>query len=124
VGNLFCADYIKINYRKKAYGYLALIDSGADTCVFHGKIAKALDVPIEKGKTAPLYGVTKGKGFVYYHNVVLEMGGWKVKSYVGFSYDLKYPLGILGQTGFFEFFNIVFDFKKKIIDVRPKYIQQ
>ena len=101
---------------------MALIDSGADFCVFHGKIGELLKIPIKKGKTSPLYGATEGQGIIYFHNVILEIGGWKFKSYVGFSYNLRCPQGILGQMGFFEFFNIVFDFKKKIVDVRPKYL--
>lgn len=113
---------IKIINKSKEYGYLALVDSGADFCIFHGDIGDLLGIPVKKGKTSPLYGVTTGKGKVYYHNLDLEIGGWKINSYVGFSYDLKYPLGILGQKGFFEFFQVMFDFKKKVVDLRPKYL--
>ncbi len=95
---------IKIINKTKEYGYLALVDSGADFCIFHGEIGELLGIPVNKGRTSPLFGVTSGEGFV------------------GFSYDLKYPLGILGQKGFFEFFQVMFDFKKKIVDLRPKYL--
>ena len=113
---------IKITHQEKEYGYLALVDSGADFCIFHAEIAELLGLPVKKGKTSPIFGVTKGEGKVYYHQVGLEIGGWKINSYVGFSYDLRFPLGILGQRGFFEFFSIVFDFKKKMVDLRPKYL--
>lgn len=114
---------IKIIYKKNSYSYLALVDSGADSCIFHGRIGDLLKLPVKNGKVSPLYGITEGRGIVYYYNVILEIGGWQFKSYVGFSYDLKHPLGILGQTGFFEFFRVTFDFKKKVIDVYPKYIK-
>ncbi len=78
----------------------------ADFCIFHADIAEVLGLPVKKGKTSPIFGVTKGGGKVYYHNVGLEIGGWKLNSYVGFSYDLRFPLGILGQRGF----------------LRPKYL--
>lgn len=113
---------IKIINKVKEFGYLALVDSGADFCIFHGEIGELLGIPVKKGKTSPLYGVTAGEGKVYYHNLDLEVGGWKINSYMGFSYDLKYPLGILGQKGFFEFFQVMFDFKKKVVDLRPKYL--
>ncbi|MEK7514019.1 MAG: retropepsin-like aspartic protease [Patescibacteria group bacterium] len=113
---------VKISYEKKEYGYLALVDSGADFCIFHADIAEALGLSVKKGKTSPIFGVTKGEGKVYYHYVDLEIGGWKINSYVGFSYDLRFPLGILGQRGFFEFFSIDFDLRKRIVDLRPKYL--
>ena len=113
---------VKIVHKDKEFGYLALVDSGADFCIFHASIGELLGLSIKSGKTSPLYGVTSGKGEVFYHQLELEVGGWKIKSKVGFSYDLSYPLGILGQKGFFEFFSIVFDFKKKIVDLRPKYL--
>ncbi|OIN89242.1 hypothetical protein COW80_01815 [Candidatus Beckwithbacteria bacterium CG22_combo_CG10-13_8_21_14_all_01_47_9] len=113
---------VTICHNNQEYGYLALVDSGADSCIFHGYIGDLLGIRVREGKTAPLYGVTSGKGEVFYHQVELAIGGWKIKSKVGFSYDLKYPLGILGQYGFFEFFSIVFDLKKLVVDLRPKYL--
>ena len=56
---------IKIINQEREYGYLALVDSGADFCIFHGDIGELLGLPVRKGKTSPIYGVTKGEGKVY-----------------------------------------------------------
>lgn len=113
---------ITICHKTQEFGYLALVDSGADSCIFHGYIGEMIGLSVRSGKITPLYGVTSGKGEVFYHRVELVIAGWKFKTKVGFSYDLQYPLGILGQQGFFEFFSIVFDFKKRVVDLRPKYL--
>jgi hypothetical protein len=47
---------ILISYQNKTIGYEALLDSGADFCIFHAEIGEFLGVPILEGKKEP-FGV-------------------------------------------------------------------
>lgn len=111
---------VRLTYLNKTYGCIALVDSGADFCIFHAVIGELLNINIKSGKTSPLHGATSGIGKVYYHNISIDVGGWSVNSYIGFSYDLTYPFPLLGQVGFFDRFKVSFDYKKKDIDINPK----
>lgn len=100
--------------------YVVLVDSGASACVFHAGIGEAIGINIKSGKKAPLRGVTLGEGEQFFHEVTLVLGGNKIEGYVGFSYDLKFPFGLLGQEGFFDKFRVCFDFPKKEFEIMLK----
>lgn len=92
----------------------ALVDSGADFCIFHGLFGEAIGLDVRAGKTQPFRGVTSGKAKAYVHQVILEVSGVGGKVPVGFSYDLETPFrGLLGQRGFFELFKVSFNFPQR-----------
>jgi hypothetical protein len=106
---------------KQAFpNYAVLVDSGASHCVFHAGIGEAIGIDVRSGKKAPMRGVTVGEGEQFFHKIVLVIEGNKVESYVGFSYDLRFPFGLLGQEGFFDKFRVCFDFPKKEFEITPK----
>ena len=102
--------------------YDALVDSGADFCIFDAEVAENLGIDISRGIEAQFAGVQGSSGSkAYIHQVVLEIGGWKYKAPVAFSRDLnKRSYGILGQKGFFELFSVKFDYSKEEIELMPK----
>jgi len=100
--------------------YMVLVDSGASNCVFHAGIGEAIGIDIKSGKKAPLRGVTTGEGKQFFHEVTLVIKGNKVESYIGFSYDLKLPFGLLGQEGFFDKFRICFNLPRKEFEITQK----
>jgi hypothetical protein len=85
--------------------YLALIDSGADLCVFHADIAPLLGISLTNIKPHKMSGVS-GKSFNTYLQVI-KIG---IKDYyfevpVYFSKEIsKNGYGFLGQQGFFDYF--------------------
>jgi len=98
-----------------------LIDSGADFCIFHADVAEVLEIPIIKGKKIVFYGTGGIAQTAYFHNVQIEIGGWPIKLYCGFSYDMKsLPYGILGQTGFFDRFKVEFNYQIKRIELKSR----
>ena len=102
-------------------GYLALIDSGADYCIFHASIGEVAGIDVESGGKMEYIGVSGVKQAAYFHNVVISIGGWKLGCYVGFSYDfdkIQIPYGILGQDGFFDKFKVVLDANKLEIELK------
>lgn len=113
---------VQIKYRDKEVGYEALIDSGADSCIFHSEIAEILDISWEKGKPCSFGGIGGKflKGFIS-SPIAISVGGHPIKTSVIFSEEIpSYGYGILGQEGFFRFFRIRFVFQKKTVQITPE----
>lgn len=87
----------------------AIVDSGASFCIFHSSIGRAIGLSIEKGEEDQTTGVSGSPTKIYVHHVSLHVpGGHIFKIRAGFTDQL--PLaGLLGRTGFFEYFKIIFD---------------
>jgi hypothetical protein len=101
--------------------YRVLIDSGADYCVFHSDVADVLGIPLTSGKKLTFYGTGGTPQVAYFHEIQIEIGGWPMDLYCGFSSEMKsLPYGILGQTGFFDLFKVEFDYKGRRIELKPK----
>ena len=113
---------MKIVFDHSELRYAALIDSGADFCIFDAKIGEYLGIDIKSGKKEPFGGIQeKGGAQAFLHEVVLNIGGWKYKSVVGFSYDIAaHGFGILGQKGFFDLFIVKFDLIKEEIELKER----
>ncbi|MBN1177071.1 MAG: hypothetical protein JXA51_05260 [Dehalococcoidales bacterium] len=101
--------------------YLALIDSGADSCILHASIGETIGIAIESGKLEVLHGVTGKELKAYFHNIKIDVEGYEFDCYAGFSREIEHaPYGILGQTGFFDVFDIIFDYNKRRIELNMK----
>ena len=88
----------------------ALIDSGADDCLFRADIGRAIGIKdIASGPVGEMAGIVPGVQIpVYYHHVNLWVGSSMIKITAGFTE--KTSVGaILGRRGFFENFIITFD---------------
>lgn len=112
---------IVLTFRNKSVEYQALIDSGADFCIFHTEMAEILGIPVSEGKKLTFFGTGGTPQTAYFHNIQMEFGGSLMDLYCGFSSDMtSLPYGILGQTGFFDKFKIEFDYQYKRIELKPK----
>jgi len=100
---------------------LAIIDSGADLCIFHAEIGEQIGLVVESGKVLQYYGISGQQLTAYFHDVKIEVGGYEFDCWAGFSRDIdNLPYGLLGQVGFFDLFNIVFDYNKERIELISK----
>lgn len=107
-------------HKKSFVRYEALIDSGADFCIFHKEIADILGIHWKKGAPHTFVGITGAKGYVYFHEVKVKVGKWTEAIVCGFSNDVSEEnYGILGQD-FFEKFKVTFDLSTLLIDIRRK----
>lgn len=112
---------IQLTRGEKRVRYLAIIDSGADLCIFHAEIGELLGITVESGKLLQFSGISNAQLTAYFHDIKLEVGGYKLDCYVGFSRDLgNLPYGLLGQLGFFNLFDILFDYSKERIELKLK----
>ncbi|MEO5927298.1 MAG: hypothetical protein ABIO72_01215 [Patescibacteria group bacterium] len=92
---------------------MALIDSGADTCLFDAEIGEAIGIPIEEGKIEQTKGVADQRTDVYYHDVEIEVREKRWKARVGFVRSLG--IGALaGREGFFTKFKVCLDQSRAI----------
>jgi hypothetical protein len=100
-------------------GYLVLIDSGADYCIFHADIGEALGLKVTKGKALVFSGISGQKQKAYFHKIAFKIGGIEHCCWAGFSYDLDaMNYGILGQDGFFDKWSIKFEYKKENVELK------
>src|SRR3989338_2998419 len=98
---------VKITYHDHSIKYHALIDSGADFCIFDAEIGIYLGINVKVGTKERFGGIQERNGAAaYLHIITLDIGGNLFKTSVGFSYDIaKHGFGILGEKGFFELFS-------------------
>ena len=110
---------VKISVGKKSLRYAALIDSGADFCIFHAEIADALGIDIQSGTDIEFAGIQEaGPAKAFLHTVTLTVDDVEFQTSVGFSYHLApYAYGMLGQKGFFDRFSVNFELSKGEIEL-------
>lgn len=102
--------------------YAALIDSGADFCIFDAQIGEYLGLDVRAGDKEIFGGIEGGNAaaaVAFLHRVTINVGGFDYPTTVGFSYDIAtHGYGILGQKGFFEIFVVKFDFFREEIELK------
>jgi len=113
---------IGIFYKDKRIKYLALIDSGADFCIFDAEVGEYLGIDIKSGEKIEFKGIEGANAVeAFLHKVILNIGGWDYKTKVGFSYHIsRSGFGVLGQKGFFDIFVIKFDLLKEEIELKER----
>jgi hypothetical protein len=93
--------------RSLAIAHEALVDSGADFCVFSAELAELLDIDLAAGQEQFVGGVIAGERRpVYFDPIDIEIGyghGLRLPIWAGFMPDLADAgHGILGRHGFFS----------------------
>ena len=110
---------INPNDPNKLIDIRAMIDSGADVSIFPGSLGRVIGLNIENDKIEIIKGIGGQEIITYLHEIIFEIGGWKYPSITCFSSDeITFP--VLGRNGFFDLFEIKFDFRKEIIELKPK----
>jgi len=92
----------------------ALIDSGANISVFREEIAECLEIAIENGEEILLHGLG-GRIVGYMHELTVKVDDEEFPCKVVFSRELTVGLNILGRAGFFEYFQVTINERKKEI---------
>ena len=110
---------VELFYKDKSIRTLALIDSGADFCIFNREIEELLGLDKEGGKCEKFGGITGDKAMAFFHDLQISIGGQKFDINCGFSDGInKFGHGILGQKGFFDLFKVSFNYKKGEIEIK------
>ena len=101
---------VALRYGDRRIEILALIDSGAELCLFHSSVGRVLGIDIKSGKKERIKSLSPDEIPAYLHQIHLVLRGEAgVDIEVGFiESDLIADGGILGQQGFFDEFDIRF----------------
>lgn len=113
---------IGLTVGNEPFDYAALIDSGADFCIFDAGIGEALELNVKGGKRISFRGIQEADAAeAFLHEVTVLIGGQEHKVPIGFSYNIAQDgYGILGQKGFFDLFVVKFDLLKEEIELKEK----
>jgi len=107
---------ITAQFEKESYEMLALLDSGADYCLFPASIGEELGLDIQSGPKDWTQG-SDGRPFqVYFHEITLIVGRYRINAGVGFAEECPWPL--LGHAGFLEQFEVRLNFSRKRIELK------
>jgi hypothetical protein len=87
---------------------IAILDTGADHCIFDAQIGQQLGVPVTRGDQVDISGIGGGPIVGFMHTLSISVAGCNYKSPIVFAYNIP-ATGILGQTGFFDHFVARFD---------------
>src|SRR5712692_5766616 len=101
---------IRLSRGNKGINLLALIDSGADSSLFHKSVADALGIDYKQGPSRDFSGISgrQAKITAYFHEVHLTVLGLSsIDLAVGFT-ESDGVAALLGQSGFFDEFDVTF----------------
>lgn len=113
---------VEITVENTTVRYDALIDSGADFCIFDGGLGEVLGIDVESGKLLEFGGVQASQpSRAYLHEITISVGGSSHKILAGFSYGIAPSgYGIVGQKGFFDIFTVTFDLAKEEVELKER----
>lgn len=112
---------IELKFKNQSIRYEALVDSGADICIFDSQIGEALGMDIYDGLKQSVTGITGNPQYYYVNEIILSVGGFEHRIEVGFSPNISTDgYGVLGQKGFFDKFVVKFDYKKQELEIKGK----
>jgi hypothetical protein len=101
----------------------AIVDSGADDCVFPASFASRLGLDLTTNTRTFVFGGAGSKNQIaYFFDLNVTFGDFvSYKLPIGFSAALEsVGIGLLGQNGFFENFFVSFDLKSGFFSLEPK----
>lgn len=108
---------VSLRYKDKSIHYEALIDTGADFCIFPVELANTLGINLNPNRIVYFSGVSGQplKGFIT--DVILRVGDISVSTKIVFAESGS--TRVLGQRGFFDHFDVKLSYQKKIIEIEP-----
>jgi len=102
---------VKLRNRQNELNCLAIVDSGADHCVFPRSFMQPLGLDALTAPVDMTSGVGSNSVPTHYCNVTIDLGVTNFQVYPGFTAGMdQHGLGLLGQQGFFDKFKITFDY--------------
>ncbi len=107
---------LSLKYKQQSVYYEALIDSGADFCIFPVEIAKKLRINLKKANKIYFAGATGEPVLGLRAKVTLQIAEVNLKTEVVFA-DLSDKAALLGQYGFFNLCKVNLDLGNNKIEI-------
>ncbi len=99
--------------------YRALIDSGADHCIFSKDLADLLEIKLSSKNKVMFRGVSGENINGFLNEIDIRVGNVTYQAKVIFAEISDFGHGILGQIGFFDHFDVKLSYQKQMIEVTP-----
>jgi hypothetical protein len=99
--------------------YRALIDSGADHCIFSVDVADLLGIKLATKDTVGFRGVHGDEIIGYRSKLTIRINEVMYSTDVIFAQISDFGHAILGQKGFFDHFDVTLSYKPQIIELKP-----
>lgn len=115
-GSLMPVVDIAVVYRKRRLATRALIDSGADVCVFDLELATHLGVRLNRLASKTVGGIG-GEIVAHPGNVTIVLGDQVIPLRIYFAPNL--PVNLLGRSDFFHHFLVLFDERHHQLELTP-----
>jgi len=112
-----------LSHGDKKIHTLALLDSGADDCLFPALLGREIGLNVEEGKKQFFSGVGSAGNVSYFHKVKiafkLNEHPFEFECHAGFSTAMDLvKFGLLGRYGFFDLFKRVsFDSENLLVEI-------
>lgn len=99
--------------------YPVIVDSGADFNIFHGGLLEALGGKLTKGRKRKIVGLGDQPLKGYKHKIELKLPGENkfITSAIFSNQIPEHAFGVLGQEGFFDKFEVCFDYNAKKMEI-------
>ncbi|MCL4378804.1 MAG: hypothetical protein M1409_10610 [Actinobacteria bacterium] len=94
-----------------------LIDTGAVISVMRSSYGELLGLEIKKGEPFVMKGIDDINLPSYIHEIDFLIDKYKLKLRVAFSESFKFPFGLIGREGFFDYFNVDFHQKEGFYEI-------
>lgn len=109
---------VRLTHGTKHKDVIALVDSGADLCLFQSDIGKLIGIDVERGSELAFEGVSGATATAYLRRISLTVRGMSSISLdVGFTDSMAVGTGLLGQQGFFEQFRVGFELADQVFEI-------
>lgn len=100
--------------------FLALVDSGAAECIFPESMGTLLGIDVPSGKPKKYYGLANQVASGFVHSVDLQVTGIPQSHTISAGFVSSDIVPLLGQTGFFENYQVVFERFRRLFQVITK----
>ena len=111
---------IAIQYGTSKQKLFALVDSGADSCLFPKDVADVLAIDLHAGIPIMYTGIGGHQVPFYFHEVEIFLDAYRFKTMACFASAGIGVGAILGQRGFFENFTVAFDYKQNFVEIKER----
>ena len=111
---------VTLSSKGQSFTMDALVDSGADNCIFPGMLGVGLGIEVQRGPKQKIFGLGGRVIEAHFHHVKLKVGNAECDVYAGFTFDSIGISGLLGQRGFFDHFRVIFDRSDNSVIINPR----
>jgi len=117
---------LSLHRGSKVVSTFAIVDSGADECIFPASLGMALGVPIPNPNVYVFSGTADQPQNAYFDNVRVAVWqfakppqvAFEFELYAGFCDTLEHiGLGLLGQNGFFSRYKVLIDHANSVMEI-------